>query len=45
VDFLLGNPAKANRILGWSSSTSFSALVEEMVTADLALVDCGDMRS
>jgi GDPmannose 4,6-dehydratase len=45
VDFLLGNPAKANRILGWSSSTTFSALVEEMVTADLALVDRGDMIS
>jgi len=45
VDFLLGNPAKAKRVLGWSSSTSFITLVEEMVAADLALVDSGDMRS
>jgi len=44
VDLLLGDPAKAKRLLGWSSSTAFSALVDEMVAADLALVDKGDMR-
>ena len=44
VEFLLGNPAKAKRTLGWSSSTSFFALVKEMVESDLALVDRGEMR-
>ena len=44
VDLLLGNPTKAKTVLGWSSSTSFSALVEEMVRADLALVDRGELR-
>jgi GDPmannose 4,6-dehydratase len=41
VDILIGNPAKAERQLGWKPTTLFSALVEEMVAADLALVDSG----
>jgi len=41
---LLGNPAKAKAALGWASSTAFPALVEEMVRADLALVDRGELR-
>jgi GDPmannose 4,6-dehydratase len=38
VDLLLGNPAKAKAKLGWSHETSFEALVDEMVDADLALL-------
>jgi GDPmannose 4,6-dehydratase len=34
VDLLIGNPAKAKRVLGWSSSTSFERLVRDMVEAD-----------
>ena len=45
VELLLGNPAKAKRILGWQSSTAFSALVTEMVEADLALVDRGELNA
>lgn len=41
VDILIGNPAKAERQLGWKPTTLFSSLVEEMVTADVALVDSG----
>lgn len=36
VDFLLGDPSKAHRQLGWRHSTPFPALVSEMVRADLA---------
>ena len=38
VDFLLGDPAKAQRKLGWRHKTSFRELVAEMVAADLATV-------
>ena len=38
VDVLLGNPAKANRVLGWSASTSLVQLMEMMVEADLRRV-------
>eukprot|EP00286_Rhodomonas_abbreviata_P020114 CAMPEP_0181296796 /NCGR_PEP_ID=MMETSP1101-20121128/4895_1 /TAXON_ID=46948 /ORGANISM="Rhodomonas abbreviata, Strain Caron Lab Isolate" /LENGTH=370 /DNA_ID=CAMNT_0023401685 /DNA_START=36 /DNA_END=1148 /DNA_ORIENTATION=+ len=41
VDILIGDPAKAERLLGWKPTTLFSALVEEMVKADVALVDSG----
>jgi GDPmannose 4,6-dehydratase len=41
VDILIGNAAKAERQLGWKPTTLFSALVDEMVAADLALVDSG----
>jgi len=36
VDHLIGDPAKANRALGWPPNTSFPELVEMMVRADLA---------
>jgi GDPmannose 4,6-dehydratase len=36
VDHLLGNAAKAKRVLGWEPETSFERLVEMMVDADLA---------
>ena len=35
VDTLLGDPSKAKAKLGWTAKTSFEALVEEMVRADL----------
>lgn len=41
VDILIGDPAKAKAKLGWAPTTLFSALVEEMVKADLADVDKG----
>jgi GDPmannose 4,6-dehydratase len=36
VQFLLGDPSKTRRELGWAPKTSFAQLVEEMVKADLA---------
>jgi len=48
VDTLQGDPAKAKKLLDWEPETSFEALVEMMVEADLhlarqerALVDAG----
>jgi GDPmannose 4,6-dehydratase len=35
VQLLLGDPTKARRVLGWSPTCSFEALVEEMVEEDL----------
>jgi len=32
---LLGNPRKAERILGWKRKVAFNDLVKEMVAADL----------
>jgi GDPmannose 4,6-dehydratase len=45
VDLLLGDPAKAKAKLGWTASIRFEQLAKEMVLADLALVDKGDMTS
>jgi GDPmannose 4,6-dehydratase len=39
VDILIGNPAKAKRVLGWEPTTLFVDLVDEMVEADLKEVD------
>jgi len=36
VAVLHGDPAKAERVLGWSAETSLEALIHEMVDADLA---------
>jgi GDPmannose 4,6-dehydratase len=36
VDLLIGNPAKATEAMGWKPRTSFRALVEMMVDADLS---------
>ncbi len=36
VDLLIGDPAKAKRVLNWAPSVSFEELVERMVAADLA---------
>ncbi|MFD2207953.1 GDP-mannose 4,6-dehydratase [Kiloniella antarctica] len=35
VELLLGDPSKAQRVLGWQHTTSFADLVSEMVRADL----------
>lgn len=35
VELLLGNPAKAERVLGWKRKVDFDSLVHEMVQADL----------
>jgi GDPmannose 4,6-dehydratase len=41
VDFLLSDPAKAKKELGWQIETSFEDLVKEMVQNDLELVRSG----
>lgn len=38
VNYLLGDPAKAKRVLGWQARTSFDDLVALMVNADRALL-------
>ena len=38
VEFLLGDPAKAHKLLGWKHTTSFKELVTEMVESDLKTV-------
>jgi GDPmannose 4,6-dehydratase len=38
VEVLLGNPAKAKRVLGWEAKVSLKQLVEMMVDADLARI-------
>ena len=38
VDLLIGDPAKAKKVLGWEPSTSFEQLVHMMVDSDLELV-------
>lgn len=37
VDFLLGEPAKAKKVLGWEPKVTFRGLIEMMVKADLEL--------
>jgi GDPmannose 4,6-dehydratase len=39
VDLLIGNPAKAEKTLGWERKTSFPELVTMMVDSDLELVE------
>jgi GDPmannose 4,6-dehydratase len=38
VDLLVGNPAKAKRVLGWEPTTTFEELIRLMVDADLRLL-------
>ena len=38
VDLLVGDPAKAKRVLGWEPRTSFEQLIRLMVDADLELL-------
>jgi GDPmannose 4,6-dehydratase len=39
VELLLGDPAKAERVLGWRRKVSFDELVKRMVEYDMQLVD------
>lgn len=41
VEFLLGDPSKAEKILGWKREISFSQLVERMVENDRRLITGG----
>lgn len=45
VDLLLGNPAKAKKVLGWEAETTLEQLVKEMVEHDIELVKSGDIYS
>ena len=45
VDLLLGDPSKAKEKLGWTPKTTMEELCKEMVEADIALVEKGDMIS
>lgn len=38
VEVLLGNPAKAERVLGWTPKTNLETLIQSMVDADLKRV-------
>lgn len=38
VDLLIGNPSKAERILGWKAETQFEELVSVMTAADLQIM-------
>jgi len=38
VDLLIGDPGKAEKVLGWTREVDFPQLVQMMVEADLALV-------
>jgi GDPmannose 4,6-dehydratase len=38
VDHLIGDPAKARRVLGWEPRTDFEALVRMMVDSDVQLL-------
>jgi GDPmannose 4,6-dehydratase len=38
VDMLLGDPSKAERVLGWKHTVSFPELVSDMLTSDLKVV-------
>lgn len=45
VELLLGDPAKAKRELGWEATTKFEDLVKDMMEADMAKVESGDLIS
>lgn len=38
VDLLIGNPAKAKRLLGWEATTTLAVLCAEMVREDLKVI-------
>ncbi|MBC8077331.1 MAG: GDP-mannose 4,6-dehydratase [Chloroflexales bacterium] len=38
VDLLVGNPQKAQQVLGWTPKTTFQELVQQMVDADMQLL-------
>jgi GDPmannose 4,6-dehydratase len=41
VDILVGDPAKAARVLGWKPEITFEGLVKEMVEADIKILLAG----
>jgi len=41
VDLLVGDASKARRVLGWEPTVSFTELIQQMVEADLALLQSG----
>jgi GDPmannose 4,6-dehydratase len=45
VDFLLGDPTKAQRELGWTHQTTFDQLVAEMVEADRVMLNQDQFRN
>ena len=45
VDLLIGTPAKAERVLGWTPNITFAGLVTDMMEADVAKVAAGDLLS
>ena len=45
VELLIGDPTKAKEKLGWVPKTTMKALCEEMVAADIKLVEKGDLTS
>jgi GDPmannose 4,6-dehydratase len=42
VDLLVGDPSKAGKVLGWEPKVTFTALIQMMVEADLALLKSGN---
>jgi GDPmannose 4,6-dehydratase len=42
VELLLGDPSKAQKVLGWKPKITFLQLVREMVLADITLLNRGD---
>jgi GDPmannose 4,6-dehydratase len=45
VDVLLGNPAKAKKVLGWAPTISLESMIREMVDADLDRLAVGSARA
>jgi GDPmannose 4,6-dehydratase len=45
VELLLGDASKARQQLGWKARATFSALVQEMVQADIALIRSGGIHA
>ncbi|MEK7059505.1 MAG: GDP-mannose 4,6-dehydratase [Patescibacteria group bacterium] len=44
VDILLGNPAKAEKVLGWKRKVDFEGLVKLMVRSDIGLESAGSLK-
>ena len=45
VDALIGDPTKAEQILGWKSKTHLKELAQVMVTSDLAIIASNSTRA
>ena len=45
VDALIGDPTKAEQILGWKSKTHWKELAQVMVTSDLAIIASNSTRA